>query len=155
MALGTALKWWAMNPEHPEYQFILPFFFSVGISMVFTVLPTMMADVTDVDELRHGLRREGMFGAVMAFLMKFTGTLTPILAGAVLVVSGFDASLEYRQEPETILWMRILYSFVPAGMLLVALVVLWRYPLTRERVAEVKASLAERHALAEREASGV
>jgi GPH family glycoside/pentoside/hexuronide:cation symporter len=155
MALGTALKWWAMNPEHPEYQFILPFFFSVGISMVFTVLPTMMADVTDVDELRHGLRREGMFGAVMAFLMKFTGTLTPILAGAVLVVSGFDASLEYRQEPETILWMRILYSFVPAGMLLVALVVLWRYPLTRERVAEVKASLAERHALAEREASGM
>jgi len=155
MAIGTALKWWAMNPEHPEYQFILPFFFSVGISMVFTVLPTMMADVTDVDELRHGLRREGMFGAVMAFLMKFTGTLTPILAGAVLVVSGFDASLEYRQEPETILWMRILYSFVPAGMLLVALVVLWRYPLTRERVAEVKASLAERHALAEREASGM
>jgi Na+/melibiose symporter-like transporter len=51
--------------------------------------------------------------------------------------------------------MRILYSFVPAGMLLVALVVLWRYPLTRERVAEVKASLAERHALAEREASGM
>ena len=146
MALGTALKWWAMNPEHPEYQFVLPFFFSVGISMVFTVLPTMMADVTDVDELRHGQRREGMFGAVMAFLMKFTGTLTPILAGAVLVVSGFDASLEYRQEPETIFWMRILYSFVPAGMLLVALVLLWRYPLTRERVAEVKALLAERHA---------
>jgi len=147
MALGTALKWWAMNPEHPEYQFILPFFFSIGISMVFTVLPTMMADVTDVDELNHGVRREGMFGAVMAFLMKFTGTLTPILAGAVLVVSGFDASLEYRQAPETIYQMRILYSFVPAGMLLVALILLWRYPLTRERVVEVKAKLAERHAL--------
>lgn len=148
MALGTALKWWAMDPEHPEFQFVLPFFFSVGISMVYTVLPTMMADVTDLDELRHGQRREGMFGAVMAFLMKFTGTLTPILAGAVLVVSGFDASLEYRQEPGTILWMRILYSFVPAGMLLFALVLLWKYPLTRERVAEVKAQLAERHAVA-------
>jgi GPH family glycoside/pentoside/hexuronide:cation symporter len=146
MAVGTALKWWAMNPEHPEYQFILPFFFSVGISMVYTVLPTMMADVTDVDELRHGQRREGMFGAVMAFLMKFTGTLTPIMAGAVLVFSGFDASLEYRQEPETILWMRILYSFVPAAMLLFALFLLWKYPLTRARVAEVKSQLAERHA---------
>lgn len=146
MAFGTSLKWWAMNPEHPEYQFILPFFFSVGISMVFTVLPTMMADVTDVDELRHGLRREGMFGAVMAFLMKFIGTLTPILAGAVLVLSGFDASLEYRQAPETILWMRLLYSFVPAVMLLTALLLLWKYPLTRERVDAVKAQLASRHA---------
>jgi GPH family glycoside/pentoside/hexuronide:cation symporter len=146
MALGTALKWWAMNPEHPEFQFVLPFFFSVGISMVYTVLPTMMADVTDLDELKHGQRREGMFGAVMAFLIKFTGTLTPILAGAVLVVSGFDATLEYHQTPETILMMRILYSFVPAGMLLLALIFLWRYPLTRERVEEVKAQLALRHA---------
>jgi GPH family glycoside/pentoside/hexuronide:cation symporter len=145
MAIGTAIKWWAMNPEHPEYQFILPFFFSVGISMVYTVLPTMMADVTDVDELRHGVRREGMFGAVMAFLMKFMYTLTPLLAGAVLVVSGFDPSLEYRQAPETIWWMRILYSFVPAGMLLFALLLLWKYPLTRARVDAVKAELAERH----------
>jgi Na+/melibiose symporter-like transporter len=68
------------------------------------------------------------------------------MAGAVLVFSGFDASLEYRQEPETIFWMRILYSFVPAGMLLFALFLLWKYPLTRARVAEVKAQLAERHA---------
>ncbi len=68
------------------------------------------------------------------------------MAGAVLVYSGFDASLEYRQETETILWMRILYSFVPAAMLLFALFLLWKYPLTRARVAEVKAQLAERHA---------
>lgn len=144
MAIGTAIKWWAMNPEHPEFQFILPFFFSVGIGSVYTVLPTMMADVTDLDELKHGVRREGMFGAVMAFLMKFIGTLTPILAGAVLVISGFDASLEFEQTPETIFTMRLMYSFVPAGMLLLALLIIWNYPLTRERVAEVKTELKRR-----------
>lgn len=70
--------------------------------------------------------------------MKFIGTLTPILAGAVLVLSGFDASLEYRQAPETILRMHLLYSFVPAVMLLTALLLLWKYPLRRERVDAVK-----------------
>lgn len=30
----------------------------------------MLADVTDIDELKTGQRREGMISAVMAFLMK-------------------------------------------------------------------------------------
>ena len=144
MAIGTALKWWAMDPEHPEYQFVLPFFFSLGIGSVFTVLPTMMADVTDVDELKHGYRREGMFGAVMAFLMKMTGALVPIAAGAVLVMAGFDPSLEYHQDPTTIFNMRMMYSFIPAVMLLFALLILVKYPLSRARVLAIKAELDRR-----------
>lgn len=147
MSIGTALKWWLMDPRHPEYQFILPFFFSVGIGSVFTVLPTMMADVTDLDEHKYGLRREGMFGAVMAFLMKGISTIVPVAAGAILVLSGFDPTLEYRQNPQTILNMRILYSLVPAVMLLGALFVLHKYPLTRERVERIKDELKARHAL--------
>lgn len=154
MAIGTALKWWAMDPAHPEYQFILPFFFSIGISSVFTVLPTMMADVTDVDELRHGLRREGMFGAVMAFLMKLTSALVPIMAGAVLVMAGFDPSLEYHQEASTITNMRLMYSFLPAGMLLLALLLLIKYPLSRKRVLAIKEELKLRNAR-EDQAAGV
>ncbi len=146
MALGTAINWWALNPAHPEYQFVLPFFFSVGISMTYTVLPTMMADVTDVDELYHHVRREGMFGAVMSFLNKLMGTLVPIVGGAVLVASGFDPLLEYRQTADTIWNMRFLASFVPAALLLLSILLIWRYPLTREKVEEIKAELARRHA---------
>jgi glycoside/pentoside/hexuronide:cation symporter, GPH family len=141
MAIGTAMKWWAMNPDHPEYQFILPFFFSIGIGSIYTILPTLMADVTDMDELAHGQRREGMFGAVMAFIMKGIGTFTPILAGAVLVMSGFDPALEYEQEAATIFRMRVMYSFIPAGMLLCSLVLLWKYPLTSQKVAQIKEQL--------------
>jgi len=144
MALGTTLKWWAMNPAHPEFQFVLPFFFSLGISSVFTILPTMMADVTDVDQLQHGVRREGMFGAVMGFMTKMINSLVPILAGGILLIAGFDPALEYKQEASTILHMRLMDSFIPAGMLLFALVILWRYPLTRERVTEIKAELDRR-----------
>ncbi len=144
MAIGTAMKWWAVNPEHPEFQFILPFFFSVGIASVYTVLPTMLADVTDVDELLHGVRREGMFGAVNAFLMKMAAVLTPIIAGAILVFSGFDPSLEYEQAPSTIYNMRLMYSFVPASLLALALLLLVKYPLTRERVFEIKDELQKR-----------
>jgi len=141
MSIGAASKWILFSPENPYLQLALPFFFSIGISAVFTILPTMMADVTDIDELQHGVRREGMFGAVMAFLMKLTGTIQPVLAGAMLVLSGFDISLGADQTPETIHNMRLMFSLVPAGLLLLALAALWRYPLTREYMSDVKARL--------------
>ena len=141
MSIGTALNWVLINPAHPYWQLILPFFFALGISSVYTILPTMMADVTDIDELQNGTRREGMFGAVMGFLMKLTGTLQPLLAGAVLVFAGFDASLGAHQTPETIMRMRVMFSIIPACLLLFALVALWRYPLTREYMEEVNKKL--------------
>jgi len=143
MSIGCIMKWWCMNPKHPEYQFILPFFFSIGIGSVYMVLSTMMADVTDIDELETGTRREGMFGAIMAFLMKTVGSITPVLAGAILVISGFDPVLKVQTD-STILNMRLLYSFVPGIMLLFSLLLLWRYPLTAERMLEIKAELARR-----------
>ena len=105
----------------------------------------MMADVTDVDELSTGRRREGMFGAVMAFLGKTIGSFTPVLAGLVLVIAGLDPKAAV-QTPETILNLRLLYSFVPGTLLLLALLLLWRYPLTAQRMTEIKAELQRRHA---------
>lgn len=142
MSLGTLLNWFFIRPEQPYLQLVLPIFFSVGISSVFTILPTMMADVTDIDELSTGVRREGMFGAVMSLLMEMIGTLTPIAAEVVLVATGFDASLGANQEPETFVRLRVVLSFVPTVIILSALLVLWRYPLTRERMEAVKKELA-------------
>jgi GPH family glycoside/pentoside/hexuronide:cation symporter len=73
--------------------------------------------------------------------MKLTGTVQPLLAGAMLVLSGFDITLGADQSPETIHNMRLMFSLVPAGLLLLALAALWRYPLTREYMLEVKAKL--------------
>jgi len=144
MIVGTALKWWAFDPEHPEYQFVLPFIFSLGIGSVYTVLATMLSDIADDDQLRHGVRREAMLGAVMGSLMKVTGILAPLVGGAALVASGFDASLEFEQTPPAVFKLRLLNSWVPAVLLLLPLALTWKYPLTRERVEANKAALEER-----------
>ena len=144
LGIGAALNWWCLNPEHPWMMFIVPFFYSFGISSVYTVLATMMADVTDVDELRTGSRREGMFGAVMAWIMKSTGSIAVIGSGIILVASGFDIDLGINQEPGVFTKMRLLFSFVPAILVSIALLVLRNYPLTRERMMEIKEELQKR-----------
>jgi len=148
MAIGAALKWFVYDPAHPWLMLILPFFFSIGISSVFTLLPTLMADVTDIDELENGVRREAMFGAVMAFLQKTIISVQPLLAAVVLTASGFDASRGLDQAEGVFHNMRLLASWVPAGLLFLAIVVLIRYPLTRARMEEVKAILSARRAAA-------
>lgn len=75
--------------------------------------------------------------------VNFIATLQPILAGAVLVASGFDISLGGNQSPETFTNMRLLFSSIPAGLLLFGLLILWRYPLTREYTGQLKQLLNE------------
>ena len=145
MAAGCILNWFCYRVGQPNYQYILPFFFSLGISSTYTVLGTLMADVTDIDELNSGSRREGMFGAVMAWMSKGVGSIQALLAGALLVATGFDAQSS-TQTAETVLNMRLLNSFAAAGVLLLALVLLYRYPLTRERMEEIKRQLDARRA---------
>lgn len=141
MAFGYFLNWWLVTPENPYLQFALPFFSAIGMTSFYTVLATMMSDVTDIDELRVGERREAMFGAVNAFLIKIIASICPVIAGTILVVSGFNAELEFAQEEATILNMRILYSFVPAALLVLVSFILFRYPITREHLHEVQEKL--------------
>jgi GPH family glycoside/pentoside/hexuronide:cation symporter len=147
MVAGCLLNWVCYQPGHPNLQYILPFFFSLGISSTYTVLGTLMADVTDIDELNSGSRREGMFGAVMAWMSKGVGSIQALVAGGLLVATGFDAQASV-QTPETILNMRVLFSFAPAIVLAAAIGLLYRYPLTRERMEEIKGLLEARRAAA-------
>lgn len=146
LALGAGLKWFLINPSYPYLQLALPFFFSIGIGSFYTILPSLMADVTDIDELQNGTRREGMFGAVMGFLLKALTSLQPVLAGAVLVLSGFDASKGANQPEEVFHTMRLMASWIPAALMGMGLLVLVRYPLTRERMEQVKSELLRKRA---------
>jgi glycoside/pentoside/hexuronide:cation symporter, GPH family len=145
MIIGCILKWWCYNPDHPEYQFILPFFFSFGISGLMLVLGTMMADVTDVDELACGARREGMFGAVTAVVVRWISIFGTVAAGAMVSISGFNIQTGPDQAPGVFTTMRLLFSFIPGVLLCSCFLILWRYPLTEERMKEIKAELARRH----------
>ncbi|MBN2574432.1 MAG: MFS transporter [Deltaproteobacteria bacterium] len=47
------------------------------------VLPSMLADVVDFDELEGGKRREGAFGSTLSYVLKL-GTTVTLLAALAL-----------------------------------------------------------------------
>lgn len=146
MTIGQILNWFLLTPATPYAQIITPFFYSFGISAVFTVLSSMQADVVDDDELRSGQRREGIFGAVAAWMLKSAGALAVALSGFLVTATGFDVALGASQPDGTFFWMRLLNSFVPAAFLILCIALLYRYPLTEERMNEIRAILDARKA---------
>lgn len=141
---GSILKWWCINPHYPWLQLVLPFFFSIGISSIYIVMSAMQADVVDLDELRSGKRREGMFGAIGGWVMKMGGSLAIALSGWVVVWTGFDVAKGADQGEGVFFAMRVCFSLIPAVTSLLALGAIRHWPLTRERCEEMRLTLQQR-----------
>jgi len=142
---GYLLLWFLFVPGKP-YMFIfaLPFF-SFGIGSLFTIMMSMTADVMDLDELNSGKRREGVFGAIYWWMVKFGFAIAGLLTGIIMSVVGFDASAATQTEG-AITGLRIFYSGFPILGTLIAILLMRNYDLTEERANEVRSELDKRHA---------
>jgi GPH family glycoside/pentoside/hexuronide:cation symporter len=146
--LGYIMLWFLFIPGKP-YMFIfaLPFF-SFGIGSLFTLMMSMTADVIDIDELNTGKRREGIFGAIYWWMVKFGFAIAGLLSGAILSFVGFNADLPVQPE-NAITGLRAFYSGLPILGTLIAIFVMRNYDVTEQRANEVRELLAARSAKAE------
>ena len=83
--------------------------------------------------------------AVHGYTMKIGISCGLLLTGFLLNAAGFDAKLGADQAPRAILYLRIMHSAIPATALLLAIVLVARYPITPGRAAWVRAELEKRH----------
>ena len=103
-----------------------------GIPCANLMFSSMIADICDEDELVTGLRREGAYIAVGGFFGKTAQVGTLLLAGAL---PGWPDTSTVSVPPEqsqleTMPAMLIGIQFVA---LIIAIITLWFYPLTRSR----------------------
>ena len=59
---------------------------------------SMTADVIDLDELNTGKRREGIFGAIYWWMVKFGFAIAGGLSGVIMSLVGFDSGAETQTE---------------------------------------------------------
>lgn len=147
---GSLLKWFCYTPAFP-YLAIIP---SIMLTPVFAVVSNMLVhsmigDICDLDELEHGVRREGLYGAVFSWTFKVGVALSSFVGGAILVAIGFNAEFKGNQSEATLLWMRLLFAFVPAVFILAGYLIFRSYDLTNARMEAVRVELDQRRAEAE------
>lgn len=143
--IGYIMLWFLFVPGKPYlFLFALPFF-SFGIGGLFTLMMSMTADVIDLDELNTGKRREGTFGAIYWWMVKFGFGIAGGLSGAIFTVIGFDTGLEVQSE-SAITGLRLFFSGLPILGTLGAIYVMRDYEITEEKAKEISAELAARKA---------
>ena len=144
--IGGIISWWTMDPRWPYAQLIVAVITGLGYQGCWLMISSMIADVCDEDELKTGLRREGMFGAVAGFSQKTALAITQLGGGLLLVVAGFDSNVANTEGMplETALMMKGLYVGFTVAALIIAIVIFCFYPISRSRAEETRRQLDER-----------
>jgi GPH family glycoside/pentoside/hexuronide:cation symporter len=122
-------------------------------SAVWVVPASMIADVTDTDELNTGLRREGIYFGIMNFGEKIAAGGALLFAGGSLAVfrklSPGVAFGTPGHPPAAIPYVGLLYGAVPAALLVISLILILPYRLNRRTVHGIQRQLAARRGVTE------
>jgi len=138
--LGYIMFWFLFVPGQPYLFLIALPFFSFGIGALFTLMMSMTADVCDLDELNTGKRREGIFGAIYWWMVKFGFAIAGLLSGLFMAWVGFTPDAAVQPEG-AVTGMRMFYSGFPIVGTLIAMWIMRDYGLTEEKAMEIKAQL--------------
>ena len=105
---------------------------------------TNLYDITDLDEYRFGVRREGNIMALQSFINTgFTSVSLKVLTG-LLAASGFSATAAV-QTSGAIMMLKTLFVWVPAGAALLSGLFLFAYRVDKDNFVLLKEALYRRH----------
>ena len=144
LVLGSIAYLFCFVPDMPWLVYIPRSFMSIGICGLFVLIPSMISDVVDFDELKTGTRREGMFGAVFNWAFKLALGVAVLISGYFLEMSGFKVDLDIDQPEGTIDMMIYLLGSMPIIGAIVALYCVYKYSLTDRKLREIRAELEAR-----------
>jgi Na+/melibiose symporter-like transporter len=117
-------------------------------SAIWVIPPSMVADVADTDELRTGLRREGIYFGISNFGEKIAAGGALFLSGTLLTLFGKLSHGVPKGAPAATPYLGILYGAVPAVLLLVSLILIVPYRLNRRVVHGIQRELGTRRGTA-------
>lgn len=136
-----------VRPSSP-YAFVV-FYVLANTALGFfnSIVWAMITDVIDDAEVKNGHREDGTIYSVYSFARKLGQALSSGMIGSCLTAIGYSGAVAANPSayPEVLSRMFSLACIIPGlGMLLVALALIFLYPLNKKRVDENAATLKAR-----------
>lgn len=144
MAIATVLSciFYVFDENDLFLIFSFQFLISVCAGVIFPLLWSMYADITDYSEWKTGRRATGLIFSSSSMSQKMGWTLGGALTGWMLAFYGFEANMVQTEEAKT--GIRMMLSFIPAiGALLSSLFIIF-YQLSDSFMGKVSDDLTER-----------
>lgn len=141
---------------YPKNEWVYVGFFVlayIGIGFFNTVIWAMITDVIDDAEVKNKVREDGTVYSLYSFARKLGQALSSGLVGTILAAVGYQAQLMHNpQGAEQIARRAVILDrifqmscLIPAiGLFIVAMILLFIYPLSKKKVNENIAELEKR-----------
>ena len=129
-----------------KYQgMIVLFFFGIGLSGPIYIIDLILSDIIDEDEVTTGTRREAGYYGVKAFFYKLSGVFVFLTIGLVFTNVGWAVYEPEKVTSEVVFGLRALMFIFPAMALVISILVMYKYSLHGEKLAQVKEKLQKIH----------
>ena len=136
----------------PSLLFTLATAVIVGIGLGGLVLigDVIITEVIDEDEVKTGHQRAGMYFGMSGFVITLSGLLVSTIFGILMPAFGYDTLLDV--QPATVdLGFRTFLTVPTTIGFLLAITLLWLYPLHGKRLADIRKALEAKKGLESRE----
>jgi len=122
---------------------VLCFLAGIGVAAAHVLPWAIIPDAIEWDEWQTGERHEGMFYSLATLVHKVALSLAVLMVPLVLQFTGYQPNVA-DQAPSVLWGLRIVMGPVPAVLLCGGIFFAIRYPLSRERHAEIVRELEAR-----------
>lgn len=119
------------------------FFFACANSAYWQLLPAMIYDVCEVDELVYGQRREGSIISLQALSESLASAISMQMLGIILASSGFDSNAKVQSQI-TNDWIENMLTFIPAIFMAISVIMVIQYPITKKVFKDLTYALDQR-----------
>ncbi len=113
-----------------------------GISASQVLTFALLPDIVEVDEMRNGVRREGIIYGSTMFLYKVASAVLVALVTSSMALFGYQGTATVQSE-SAIMGIRVLMGCIPAILFVISAVLVKFLPLGKESFDQIKASISE------------
>lgn len=124
-------------------------FYPFGMSGIGFVCNNVFPDLTDVDELITGRRREGVVSTCNTMVKQVTGGINTFIVTLILGGFGLDTNseaTEFVEQPDSaIVGIRLCVALIPMVSALISYVLLRKFEMTKDDHTMIRAAVATKH----------
>lgn len=147
MVAGLALYAFVGEKTPPIVLFLATVLYNFGFSGPGFAVETIQPDITDVDELITGRRREGVIATFRSFVSKTVNSFMTGALGFALRFFGYDVEKPepHLQQPKTVFGLRLIFSYLPILFGLLTWILVNRFTMTKQDHEEIQRVIKEKH----------
>jgi len=149
LTLIAQLGFFFLQPGDVVAMYGVAMLAGAGLAVAYFIPWSMLPDVVDLDELKTGQRREGIFYGFMVHLQKIGVAIAIFSVGQILDFTGYISSSSEQvtspTQPESaLLAIRWLMGPIPSVVLIGGIILALMYPITRPVHEDILLKLRER-----------